>query len=157
MPEVSGFDLLLDLRKLYTRLELPIIIETSIDGSHDITQALSLGANDYITKPINFNVALARIETQVNMVDFYKDSLLKKEAESISALIVTYQHELNNPLTVALGATKQAIRSNDITKLDRAEKALEQMADVVKKIRRLTAGKVELTTYSGKTKMVKLK
>ena len=34
--------------------------------SHDIVEALSLGANDYVTKPIDFPVALARIKTQLS-------------------------------------------------------------------------------------------
>jgi diguanylate cyclase (GGDEF)-like protein/PAS domain S-box-containing protein len=65
MPEISGLDALLTLRGTYTSTELPIIMATAKDQSEDIVNALSLGANDYLTKPIDFPVALARIRTQL--------------------------------------------------------------------------------------------
>ncbi len=40
---------------------------TAKDQSEDIVKALNLGANDYLTKPIDFPVALARIRTQVSL------------------------------------------------------------------------------------------
>jgi diguanylate cyclase (GGDEF)-like protein/PAS domain S-box-containing protein len=65
MPEVSGLDALQQLRGHYAPTELPIIMVTAKDRSEDIVAALDLGANDYLTKPIDFAVALARIRTQV--------------------------------------------------------------------------------------------
>ena len=38
---------------------------TARDGSDDIVEALDAGANDYITKPVDFAVAQARIRTQL--------------------------------------------------------------------------------------------
>jgi len=38
---------------------------TAKDGSENVVEALDLGANDYINKPIDFAVALARIRAQV--------------------------------------------------------------------------------------------
>ncbi|HLE69748.1 MAG TPA: response regulator, partial [Vicinamibacteria bacterium] len=63
MPEVSGYDVLKEVRKIHSPLELPIIMATAKDQGEDIVSAFKLGANDYITKPIDFPVALARIET----------------------------------------------------------------------------------------------
>jgi diguanylate cyclase (GGDEF)-like protein/PAS domain S-box-containing protein len=66
MPDVSGLDALRKLRERYAPMELPIIMVTAKDQSADIVTALDLGANDYLTKPIDFPVALARIRTQVS-------------------------------------------------------------------------------------------
>ena len=66
MPEISGYDVLEEVRKDKTPLELPIIMATAKDEGEDIVSAFKLGANDYITKPIDFPVALARIETQLS-------------------------------------------------------------------------------------------
>ena len=66
MPEVSGYDVLEEVRKHKTPLELPIIMATAKDQGEDVVSAFKLGANDYITKPIDFPVALARIETQLS-------------------------------------------------------------------------------------------
>ena len=66
MPEVSGLDALKTLREAYSAIELPIIMVTAKNQSEDIVKALDLGANDYLTKPIDFPVALARIGTQLS-------------------------------------------------------------------------------------------
>jgi diguanylate cyclase (GGDEF)-like protein/PAS domain S-box-containing protein len=66
MPEISGLDALQTLRDHFTAAELPIIMVTAKAQSDDIVKALDLGANDYLTKPIDFPVAVARIGTQLS-------------------------------------------------------------------------------------------
>src|SRR5689334_20369666 len=66
MPDVSGLDALQSLRQAYSSIELPIIMVTAKNQSDDIVKALEMGANDYLTKPIDFPVALARIGTQLS-------------------------------------------------------------------------------------------
>jgi DNA-binding response OmpR family regulator len=65
MPEMSGLQVLAKVRTKYPPLELPIIMVTANTESQDVVEALRLGANDYITKPVNFPVAMARIEMQL--------------------------------------------------------------------------------------------
>jgi diguanylate cyclase (GGDEF)-like protein/PAS domain S-box-containing protein len=66
MPVMSGLDVLKVLRDTYSPTQMPIIMVTAKTQSADIVEALRLGANDYITKPIDFPVALARIHTQLS-------------------------------------------------------------------------------------------
>src|SRR6202051_2055505 len=66
MPDLSGLEALKMLRQAYSPIELPIIMVTAKNQSEDIVKALDLGANDYLTKPIDFPVALARIATQLS-------------------------------------------------------------------------------------------
>src|SRR5438094_2335632 len=66
MPEISGLDALKILREAYTPIELPVIMVTAKNQSEDIVKALDMGANDYLTKPIDFPVAVARIGTQLS-------------------------------------------------------------------------------------------
>src|SRR6185503_8838507 len=65
MPGMSGLDTLRHLRESRSVSELPVIMVTAKDGSDDVVEALDLGANDYVTKPIDYAVALARIRAQV--------------------------------------------------------------------------------------------
>jgi len=67
MPEMDGLQVLETLRADYTSAELPIIMVTAKSENQDIVQALNLGANDYLTKPIDFAVALARINTHLSL------------------------------------------------------------------------------------------
>jgi DNA-binding response OmpR family regulator len=67
MPEMSGFEVLTILRERHSAAELPVIMATARDQSRDIVEALTLGANDYVTKPLDFPVVLARIRTQLSL------------------------------------------------------------------------------------------
>lgn len=59
LPERDGFSLCANLRR---SADVPIIFVTSRDSSLDEIQALSLGGDDYITKPYNIPVLMARIK-----------------------------------------------------------------------------------------------
>ena len=65
MPGMSGVETLRRLRQSRSMSELPVIMVTANSRSEDVVHALGLGANDYVTKPIDFPIALARIKTQV--------------------------------------------------------------------------------------------
>jgi diguanylate cyclase (GGDEF)-like protein/PAS domain S-box-containing protein len=65
MPGLSGIELLRQLRRRFTPARLPIIMVTALGESERVVEALNLGANDYISKPVDFPVALARIKAQI--------------------------------------------------------------------------------------------
>ncbi len=65
MPGMGGLATLERLRQSYSQAQLPVIMATARSQSEDMVEAFRLGANDYITKPIDFAVALARIEAQL--------------------------------------------------------------------------------------------
>ncbi len=65
MPEMSGLEVLDTLRQTYAPLELPVLMITARDRSEDVADALGRGATDYISKPVDFTVAVARIRNHV--------------------------------------------------------------------------------------------
>ncbi|MFZ9886043.1 MAG: protein kinase domain-containing protein [Myxococcota bacterium] len=65
MPGISGIEVLQEIRRTYTAQQLPVIMATALGDSADIVRALSLGANDYVTKPFEFKVLLARVQTRL--------------------------------------------------------------------------------------------
>jgi diguanylate cyclase (GGDEF)-like protein/PAS domain S-box-containing protein len=66
MPDINGLEVLKYMREGFSDFELPIILVTGKDKSEDCTRGLKLGASDYIAKPINEKVLLARIEKQLS-------------------------------------------------------------------------------------------
>jgi len=66
MPGLSGLETLRQLRQVRSIADLPVIMVTAKDESDDMVEALDLGANDYVTKPVDFAVALARIRAHVS-------------------------------------------------------------------------------------------
>ena len=65
MPDFDGLEVLKAIRKSYSVSELPVIMVTVKDSRDDITEALSLGANDYVVKPVDFPVLRARIDNHL--------------------------------------------------------------------------------------------
>jgi diguanylate cyclase (GGDEF)-like protein len=65
MPGMDGIETLRRLRRSRPVSELPVIMVTAKDSSDDVVEAFDAGANDYITKPVDFAVAQARIRTQL--------------------------------------------------------------------------------------------
>jgi diguanylate cyclase (GGDEF)-like protein/PAS domain S-box-containing protein len=65
MPDIDGLTVLKRLRQQYSAAQLPVIMVTAKYESDTVVEALELGANDYVTKPIDFPVTLARIRTQL--------------------------------------------------------------------------------------------
>jgi sigma-B regulation protein RsbU (phosphoserine phosphatase) len=65
MPGLNGFDVLDEIRRSFAPTELPVIMATARDASTDIVKAFDHGANDYVTKPLDFGAVLARVQTHV--------------------------------------------------------------------------------------------
>jgi class 3 adenylate cyclase len=85
MPGMSGLEVLASIRKSRSVSDLPVIMATALGGSEDIVEALRLGSNDYVTKPFDMPVVLARVETQLS---------LRRAAQEIAAL--AQQLEIRN-------------------------------------------------------------
>ena len=69
MPGISGIDVLKRARgeMNLSPSDLPIIMATAKDASEDVVEALKLGANDYVVKPLDFPVVLARVSAQLQV------------------------------------------------------------------------------------------
>ncbi len=66
MPGVSGLEALKLVRQKYSATMLPVIMVTARNDSGNIADALELGASDYITKPVDFPMLLARIQLHLS-------------------------------------------------------------------------------------------
>ena len=93
MPGLSGFEMLPIIRETHSLADLPIILATAKDGSEDVVEGLKLGANDYVTKPIDFPVLLARLRIHLKLRNLAQ---LKDEFLRIAS------HDLKNPLSTIL-------------------------------------------------------
>lgn len=66
MPDLSGTDMLRQLRANSRWQHLPVIMVTAKDEGDALPECLKLGANDYVSKPINMPVLIARITSQLS-------------------------------------------------------------------------------------------
>ena len=65
MPGMSGMEVLQRIRRKFSASQLPVIMVTAVAQSAEVAAALRMGANDYITKPLDWPVAQARIEARL--------------------------------------------------------------------------------------------
>jgi len=65
LPYIDGFELLEKLRTHPDWQKVPVIILTSRTREHDAVRALSLGADDYLTKPFSPAELVARIRRRI--------------------------------------------------------------------------------------------
>ncbi len=103
MPGIDGLQVLETLRKTRSVAELPIIMATAEDSSRDVVRALKLGANDYVTKPLDFSVVLARVQTHLS---------LKRAKEELEATNARMKKDLE-----AAAKVQRALMPNSLPKV----------------------------------------
>ena len=72
MPVMDGFEAIRRIRELKSIPFVPIIVISGLDTSEDIKKALDLGADEYVTKPIDGVAFNARVEAMLHLKGFYE-------------------------------------------------------------------------------------
>lgn len=67
MPKMTGYEVTQKLRQHFPASELPILMLTAKNQVSDLVEGLSVGANDYLSKPISKNELLARLKTHLRL------------------------------------------------------------------------------------------
>ena len=73
MPEVSGFEILERIRTQPQWMQIPVIVLTSSDDESTRTQALQLGATDFLAKPVSATELLPRIRNALLLKAHYDE------------------------------------------------------------------------------------
>ncbi len=124
MPGIDGFETCQRLKADPATRHIPVIFMTALSDVVDKVKGLSLGAVDYITKPIQHEEALARIRVHLQLRDSQK-ALEQSNAElsqaldhlkqtqvhlvqnekmsSLGQLVAGIAHEINNPVNFIHG------------------------------------------------------
>jgi diguanylate cyclase (GGDEF)-like protein len=102
MPGMDGVQVLKRIREQHAPMQLPVIMVTAKADGSDVAESLETGANDYVTKPVDFIAALARIKTQLerkrakdeleqanNALQALNGSLEQRIAERMAELVET--------------------------------------------------------------------
>lgn len=93
MPGIDGFEVLRRRQNMQDFLDIPVIVLTTSD-SHDIqVSAYELGANDFLTKPINKGIAFSRIQNLLksknrvrSLIHKYVEFKVKSELDAMTGL-----------------------------------------------------------------------
>lgn len=94
LPDMSGFALCQKIREAYT---YPVIMLTAKDAETDKITGLTLGADDYITKPFQPLELVARVKSQLRRYKKYNPAQASRQTEHILScadlILDTKKHE----------------------------------------------------------------
>jgi two-component system, sensor histidine kinase ChiS len=65
MPGLNGFAVLDRIRTGHCHADVPVIMVTAVSDTEEVVRAFRAGADDYVTKPINFQILNARLQSQL--------------------------------------------------------------------------------------------
>ncbi len=68
MPQLSGYEVLTEVRKTQPESTLPIVLLTAKNREQDIVEGFERGASDYVTKPFSKSELLARVAHHLRLV-----------------------------------------------------------------------------------------
>ena len=104
LPGMTGFQVLEWIRERHSLDSLPVIMVSALTDESSIIQGLQLGANDYVTKPINVDVVQLRVETQLKLKQAIEEQAfvaqqLQKSNDMQNRLMRIASHDLKNPIS----------------------------------------------------------
>ncbi|CAK0746469.1 putative cyclic di-GMP phosphodiesterase VC_1348 [Gammaproteobacteria bacterium] len=151
MPGLDGYTVLERLRTQEATRDIPVIFVTALDASEDEELGLSLGAVDYITKPIKPAIVLARVHNHLELKqarDWLRDqnSFLEKE-------IVRRMHENQVIQDVSIQALANLAEARDFESSNHIRRTQGYVTVLARKLRsnpkyshRLTPRFIDLIT-----------
>ena len=84
MPDLSGYEILGRNKKVLQSRNIPVIVVSSLDEQETVYRCLESGAQDFVTKPINFMILAARINAALErkyLLDREEQHLARIESE----------------------------------------------------------------------------
>jgi two-component system, sensor histidine kinase and response regulator len=120
MAGINGLEVLRILRQDAATRDLPVILVSALSDSEVIVEGLEAGASDYIKKPIDPSVLLARVKTQLklkHLMDEQERYIERLECAERLRLQFTQiaSHDLKNPLhniSIATSLLKDELDNN---------------------------------------------
>ncbi len=151
MPVMNGFEVCKKLKSSSKTSHIPIIFLTAKVDTEDIVKGFEIGAADYITKPFNPRELLARIKTHLSLKKANDDIKMFERENTINAMAITANHEINQPLTVLQGNIELFTRSFGGKQLTdkqnkyiyKMQNSIDNISDILKKFQNFKSSKIE--------------
>ena len=103
MPDISGFDAAVILKKDPETMDIPIIFLTALNNPNDLVHGFQVGANDFLTKPFNKEELLMRVMHQIQLVAAKRiivrqNEELKRTISNRDKMYSVIAHDLRSPM-----------------------------------------------------------
>ena len=125
MDEVTGYEVLANLRKHPGTATLPFILMTGNDdpGGMGMRQGMELGADDYLRKPFDFESLYATVDTRLKKAEMIRSESERRLAALRDNISLMLPHELRTPLNGILAygdilrAESDTLQPSDIAEM----------------------------------------
>ncbi|OQW93980.1 MAG: hybrid sensor histidine kinase/response regulator [Beggiatoa sp. IS2] len=122
MPKMDGFEACRRLKSHTETCDIPVIFMTALTDTLDKVKGFEIGAVDYITKPIQQDEVLARINAHLTIRNLQKtlqqkNIELQQQNQELEAFAHTVAHDLKNPLNAVINYT-DSLQEDLATTLD---------------------------------------
>ncbi|TAE28976.1 MAG: hybrid sensor histidine kinase/response regulator [Candidatus Kapaibacterium sp.] len=128
MHDMSGFEVLAELRKHSATATIPILMLSAKHELTDIRTGMQLGADDFLTKPFSVDDLLSSINTRLEKherITYQANQQLKQLRENIALVL---PHEFRTPLNSIIGFGE--LLTSQYDRLERSE-AMEMLTTMV--------------------------
>ena len=144
MPDISGFDTAVILKKDPATREIPIIFLTALNNPSDLVHGFKVGANDFLTKPFNKEELVVRVMHQITLVAAKR--LIQQQNEELRQTIgnrdkmySVIAHDLRSPMAsirmvlnlVVSAVTPESVGQELFDLLDNANRESEEVHDLL--------------------------
>jgi len=147
MPQMSGFDATRNLKENDLTKHIPVIILTGLKSREDRIRGIAVGANDFLTKPIDQEELMMRIRNHLKIKEFH--DFLKNHNEILESRVERRTRELHDAF-LSLQTTADKLKSSYIDTIQRLVVAAEYKdEDTGAHIRRLGSSARELAVALG--------
>ena len=110
MPALNGFEMFEKLQENKKTASIPLIFLSAKAEKEDIRTGMNLGAEDYLTKPLNINDLLSAIENKINKKLIIDQNIIAKTA-ALSKILQNQKHELDNYSHLISHELKSSLRN----------------------------------------------
>ena len=159
MPDISGFDTAVVLKKEEETKEIPIIFLTALNTPADLVHGFQVGASDFLTKPFNKEELVMRVMQQISLVAA-KRIIEKQNAELRATLnnrdkmYSVIAHDLRSPMAsismvlnlLVQTATPDVLGPELYTLLDQANRESEEVHDLLDNLLKWTKSRLNVVT-----------
>ncbi|MBF0533014.1 MAG: response regulator [Candidatus Omnitrophica bacterium] len=159
MPDMDGFEVCQRMKMDSETQAIPVILITAFTSIEDKVKGFSVGAVDFVTKPITPEEVVARVKAHLKTKDAENARLEVDRLRTLKNIVVTYNHNMNQPLMVVytcLTILENKLKNDPVSlgKVKSIKTELDKIKEILKQIKML--GSVKEAEYVGDTGMIEI-